>query len=200
MNLVDRSQEKLELAKELGLTEYVRSKENIARKKAAVAELSKMSFKPVDEDTFKFFPKWVFKWHGNVFFQFFIGIPGIVFLLSGFFAKNLRGLSNQDTMLLSITGGILLAMATLGCLISCIRKVRIGGMFLSNWTDELPCGALLALKEAKEAGVVGMGYDGSYQIYYPKVEERLKADPVITGMYKGIEVVIFAWDDSKTYE
>ena len=103
-------------------------------------------------------------------------------------------------MLLSITGGILLAMATLGCLISCIRKVRIGGMFLSNWTDELPCGALLALKEAKEAGVVGMGYDGSYQIYYPKVEERLKADPVITGMYKGIEVVIFAWDDSKTYE
>lgn len=198
--LIDRSQEKLELAKGLGLNGYQSFKETEAKNKAdaiekaqTIKELTSMSFKPIGKDTFKFFPKW--KWVG--------------------FKKAMND------------GGWPL------------RKVTVGNMRLAEWKDELPYGALLAVVEAKKAGVFGHKPEASwssimnrmlanmyspmigipvivdknkeevkkevvenldYKIYFPQIEQRIKADPIITGIYKGVEVEIFAWDDSKVYE
>ena len=80
-------------------------------------------------------------------------------------------------------------------------KCEVKSMNLSSWKDNIPYGGLLAVKEAEQKGISG------FRIYYPakrsiedRVIERIKNDPVITGMYNGVECQIFAWDDRNVYE
>lgn len=80
------------------------------------------------------------------------------------------------------------------------HKVRetawVDHMSLEDWEWDLPYGALLAVKEAKQQKFK------EFEIYYPLMQtsKRLKADPIIVG-YKGNKMYnIFAWDDGKIYE
>jgi len=79
-------------------------------------------------------------------------------------------------------------------------KVIHQGMSLRDWTHRIPYGALLAVKEAKEAGIE------RFSIHYPTTTaERSRwlaaRDPVITGYSpKGNRVEVFSWDDGKFYE
>ena len=68
---------------------------------------------------------------------------------------------------------------------------------LSNWEENLPYGALLAVKEAKEQGLK------NFKILYPEKwgsQERFIADPVIVGLLGNKAYEVFAWDDGKVYE
>ncbi len=77
-----------------------------------------------------------------------------------------------------------------------IKKSELAVMRIDGWANNLPYGAMLAMKEAKEKGLV------NFHIYYPinQFRQREKTDPVIVG-YSGVRMYeIFAWDDGKVYE
>lgn len=66
---------------------------------------------------------------------------------------------------------------------------------LHDWEHDLPYGALLAVKEAKE-----QGYKNFHIAYPTKEGVRMSADPLIYA-FKGKKMYnIFAWDDGKVYE
>jgi hypothetical protein len=77
-------------------------------------------------------------------------------------------------------------------------------MPLKEWDDNLPYGALLSVKEAKQQGYK------DFTIFFPAKDDseyaeikRLKADPIIVAHKKGHGKKvynIFAWDDGKVYE
>ena len=183
-----RTEEKLKLAEELGIEGYVQTqkqalKDAIAKEErdAVIQELTSMKWKPLTKDSFKFFPSFVFDWKS--------------FQLGPFETGGNRGFF----MLLSYIAFPLAPIGLLLALVGCLRRVNIASMPLSEWKDDLPYGALLAVKEAKENGVTKLTHWGNdFRIYYPRLEaRRVNADPIITGLYKGIEVEIFAWDDRK---
>lgn len=120
---------------------------------------------------------------------------------------------------------IILGVISLGLIPLCLlgggfRKSKLWHCKLEEWQDNLPYGALLALKEAKERGLK------HFEIYYPitQASHRLKTDPVIVGYFKekiatymiqekphsinfikpmistGPMIEVFAWDDGKVYE
>ena len=195
-------QEKLEIARELGLMGYVSAQEaKVAEarakeeREAVIQELTAMKFKPITvKEIANYFPKWAFGWSFDPQTPLGMFLVGISCGVSAGIYDYSHGQYVWPVVVCFIIGGAI-GLGLEG-LLGCIRRVQIASMPLSKWTDELPRGALLALKEAKEAGVVAHNY-GSYTIYYPRLEARLKGDPVITGLYKGVEVEIFAWDDKK---
>ena len=94
------------------------------------------------------------------------------------------------------------------------KQARLSSVRLDYWSEELPYGALLAVKEAKEKGFK------HFDIYFPATEKEWlrRQDPVIVGYFfttkmssfsgfsfgpeigKGNMYEIFSWDDSKVYE
>lgn len=224
LQVIDRSEEKLVLARELNLDGYVigkaaeeESKKEAKDKEEAIKELTSMKFKPLTEKDFRFFPKFKLvklirnEWDMPIvlksFFCSFFGFFGL--MVSLLIMKKFNIKNNNVAYFGSVTSYLLsIGVATFFHYFR-FAEVNVASMPLSLWRDELPYGAFLAIKEAKNAGIKGVNvisaYTGNmidigYKIYYPKAEERVKADPIITGMYKGVEVVIFAWDDSKVYE
>lgn len=239
--LIDRTAEKLELAKELGITSYIAyqeselaKKEREAKEKSAIEELTRMKFKPITMKEIRAkFPKfgWV-AWEDDVSIQLLasFGFSGLGLVAGLLLALINMGITGKDNAPLALVlTPIVVAIIGLH-IFNRVRRIQVASMYLNNWRDNLPYGALLAIKEAKEAGITGeketrfyhgkntrhdysdVGYSGcnedckyvttdvGYKIYYPKLEERVKADPVITGWYKGVEVCIFFWDDGKVYE
>lgn len=68
---------------------------------------------------------------------------------------------------------------------------------LQLWEHNIPYGACLAIKEAKQKGLE------EFQIWYPSKSPQFKPgdDPVITAKTKyGLMVEVFAWDDGVVYE
>lgn len=259
IKLVDRTEEKMALAEELGLTSYVNSRKGALKakqeKKAreeALAELTKMNFKPLDWGKVnKMFPSHVWVWK-----RFLSNPNGMRYapitsatLAAGLgwplLAASTTGLEHPWRFF-GIFAGLIWSPFLIGTLInSCLLslvEVRIVTDWLKDWSAELPYGALLAMKEAKELGVetfkedvwlsdwqsydpnnpqhknkvlhgsnygtgfsvdlgIGERRDNGFKIIYPKLgPERLKQDPIIVGLYKDVEVEIFAWDDRKVYE
>lgn len=81
--------------------------------------------------------------------------------------------------------------------LNCLREIDVEYMELKHWPHNLPSGALLAVKEAKERGI------SRFHIYYPALGGHFfKSDPIIVGSYKNntIMIEVFAWDDRKVYE
>lgn len=109
------------------------------------------------------------------------------------------------------------------------HRMPLESMKLEEWKENIPYGALLAVKEAKAAGFT------NFQIHFPVTPERqrLKLDPVITGIFgkkekrvqyanstdcpilhresvlrhshlitviPGQLMEVFAWDDRKIYD
>ena len=231
-------QEKLEIARELGLTGYISAQEaKVAEAKAkeereaVIQELTAMKFKPITmKEIGGYFPKW--KWVVGLKDN---GIAPIFFGFGVFVTVSLVfSLINTPVFPYVFYAAICGFIVAGGVSAIDLKKVQIASMPLSDWRDELPRGALLAVKEAKERGVVGKTImqskqvflgdikelnpngilysngprsysmvseevDRGYTIYYPRLasRQRLQGDPVITGLYKGVEVEIFAWDDHK---
>ena len=203
-NVIDRTAEKVELAKELGLKEYVRTKEQIEEDKQIALELTKMKFNRINEKEIKKkICKRVWDWKSLVGqSRFGMFLATIIFSPVVFMFCDASMVKPKDFF--SWYGVFLLASWSL-IILSCYRKTEFREMLVSDWADELPYGAMLAMKEASENGVIGFkNYnEKTFKIYYPiyaSSNDRVKADPVITGLYKGKEVEIFAWDDSKVYE
>lgn len=211
--VIDRTEEKVGIARELGLAGYIKTKERAAQDALIAKELTKMSFKPIsDEEIEKKICHRVWDW-GTIevdsdAYAAWIGTPTIVLLTSMIITSSIQ---YWEGFKRTIFIGLPIYFLLLGlAFLSCYRRTKVKTIPICQWRDELPYGALLAMKEAREAGIAGMdGYDSPiddpsrYQIHYPGYAssfDRVKADPVITGLYKGVQVEIFAWDDRKVYE
>lgn len=226
---MDRTLEKIALAEELGISYYsnikkeeIKNKEEYARKELVIKELTGMKFRPITHERIaSMFPKWAFKrcdesWGHQ------IAASMVVLSLSGIFSI-FMGIT-LDLIFHVLTNELMFGIVCTNAIVFVsgihlyerVGKVEVAEMKLNNWQGEIPYGALLAVKEAKEFGIKGSQeyenyynekglhaqriVDVGYKIYYPKLQVKIKADPVITGMYKGVEVEIFAWDDRKVYE
>ncbi len=203
--VVDRSQEKLALAKELELDEYVRSREKEIEVKKELENLTNMKFKLTSEREIK---KALTKlyWHGvnferegAQFWSFIIGIGG---LLTAIVVAGVLGMEKGilvQAKLFGLYSLIAFGVWSFGLLLTCVRFCDVRQTRLREWTEELPFGALLAVKEAKERGFK------NFSIYYPCKADyyqpiRLLLDPIITSEKAGLLVEIYAWDDSKIHE
>lgn len=176
--IIDRSAEKIELAKELGLYGYISFKEQFNLKfKATTWE---DAGKKVGSG------KIIFKPHIN--FEAFI----IIMICIGISLLSTLNHSHSNVFFETfVYGGSLL---TAMCFIL-FDKVVSTAMLLERWKSELPYGALLAAKEAQEQGI------SEFHIVYPILQsKRLLEDPVIVGFKDSIMYEIFAWDDGKVYE
>jgi len=203
-SMIDYTEEKVALAKELGLD---RCAEALMAKKLSeeqtrkeVAELTNLKFKPISKPQIeKMLNNRVFKhmhhtenilgiiW-SSVGVAFFLGIDAIVHITTkSHFDKG-------DVTILSL-GTACVVIDALLYFHASFPKMVTSGMKLTSWAESLPRGALLAVKEAKEAGLA------DFNIYYPTLEGRrvYKADPVITGKKPGItsSLMVHAWDDGK---
>lgn len=200
--MVDRTEEKIALAKELGLKGYVQMKEEIKI-------LTELKFKPIThEEIAKKIESFYVRFELNEFSLQVLFFSGLVFFLTTFF-----GTAYFDTTqapdwpaLKAFLGGLRLASfiaaipLVVGLISLFVHRSRSKTMALSSWKEELPYGALLATKEAVAKGIKDL------HIAYPVTatrhaeETRIKADPVIYGYIGNNMVEIFAWDDSKIYE
>lgn len=200
--MVDRTEEKIKLAREIGLTRWADVKADDAARetaeKAYIAQMSSMNFKPVTQAEIEtMLVKRVFKafYHEGGFFMGLFGWAAASTVATLIFYGMSCGMNDPKQWLLATAGWASLVgfISFLGC---SFPKTRVAVKMLSEWKDNLPYGALLAVKEAKDKGLT------HFKIYFPKLEERVKADPVITGVGVGreTEFMIFAWDDSKIYE
>ena len=180
--VIDRTDEKYILAKELGLNGYRIRVEN----EKLVKEFTNLKFKPITRRQIeKALRKLYFEVSGEAFMSaLFIGMIGATI--------SIIPVSEVSPLF------ILLAplSAVLGFFGRAFQLAEVDSMPLRQWQDNLPYGALLATKEAKEAGL------GSFQIFYPVKDSarRLLSDPIITGSKNGIDFEVFNWDDGKIYE
>lgn len=185
---MNRTQEKLELAKELGLNTWYFDKE-LSKQKVAqeVEKLTGMNFKVItNTEIDKRLRRIV--WHGwmHTFDMFWVPL-----FIGGFFCVLFAGISN------SIFPLFLPGLFLVAYLFSCFAKTVVSSEHLSNWEGNLPYGALLAVKEAKANGI------SDFWISYPKYQKkhtRVLADPIIYGHLNGVMIEVFAWDDGKIYE
>lgn len=203
--VIDRTDEKLKLAEELGIEQYLKTRKLEQIKKEAVNELTGMKFNPITQNEIEAkITNYIWDWKSLNTSE---RLPAIILstFIFGVVAFINYIIPEIARIPMHIPAAIWMTIITITTL-SCYRKTVMREDWISSWKDELPYGAFLAIKEAKEKGIdgfYGKGRTDSYKIYYPVLassRDRLKADPVITGLYKGVEVEIFAWDDSKVYE
>ena len=95
-----------------------------------------------------------------------------------------------------LTAGILIFMG--GNMLSIVPHfegfpfLSINSVPVNNWRYDIPYGALLSMKEAKEKGL------SNFEIYYP--QEARKEDPILVGKdVDGKMYEIFNWDEGKLY-
>ena len=204
--VVDRTAEKMELANTLGMQMYWEANKQRLETAKAIKELTDLNFKPcTDERLEKVLRKRVwhgyfgtdrlgnrgFTWLGELLHAFgFIGIISpAVLIVDSFVVEEPLPLSKVYFTL------VIGAICFLTHVLSRFQKCAIESRPLAKWTDNIPYGALLAAKEAKEKGATDL------TVYYPvRNTERVLCDPVLTALYKGIRVEVFAWDDGKVYE
>lgn len=198
--IVDRTEEKVKLAKEIGLLNW-----------ADMNDLIKMKFKPINEDKInirlrdgvRYWSKKALFWdEPDVFMASFLGfIIGlaasfILGMISAQLGKNLiyETIDHRFLVMIPIAA---ISFGIIQYLKSGIRRISVASMRLTDWIDPLPYGAILAVKEAKEAGF----YVETMRIYYPTARrERVLTDPIITAHRNEKLFEVFAWDDSKIYE
>ncbi|HEY5234965.1 MAG TPA: hypothetical protein VIJ14_02205 [Rhabdochlamydiaceae bacterium] len=197
---IDYTEEKVALANELGLEKcaYALLAEKEAKKE--VEELTKLRFKPIDRKKIEhMLKKRIFKFfHHTNFYGEFIGVTivsGIFFGIDLLFRVVDPHAPHNIAFL--ILGSLLGTMSFFLFARSSFPKCEAHGKLLSEWDETLPRGALLAVKEAKEAGLA------DFRIFYPVLEsKRVRTDPIITGKKPGskIALLVHAWDDGKVHE
>lgn len=191
--IVDRTPEKVQLAKELGLHSW-----------AAIHGMVNMKFKRISSEAIEHKlgigrRMWKRSLCRLEFEPIAEGV--LVSVVAGVVAGGVataNGLALHTQLMWAISVGFGLGLPTfLGAWYTTgLCRVWVKHMELSRWTDNMPYGALLAVKEATEAGLT------NFHIYYPTaVSERIMSDPVIVGfMENGQMYEVFYWDDGKIYE
>lgn len=187
--IVDRTPEKVALAKELGLHSW-----------AKIHGMMNMKFKPLNRrDARRRLNDGKIMWRKELLiFDAFqsLTIGGAAFTLSAVLlavtASSSPHLSPKWLLLSPVAGALGVVFMYLR---SGICEVSVERMSLEMWNDNIPYGGLLAVKEAKDIGM------SNFQIYYPTiVSRRLMSDPIITGMINDVEYEVFYWDDGTIYE
>jgi len=146
-------EEKIELAREIGMEKWVIENEILLEMKAQAEKLTQLNIKPISKEEI------IKKISPDCF-------------LNIYTHKIKEKLDFFDTVF----------SRSVFFLFSNWIKTRypIGTMNLLDWKENIPYGALLAVKEAKEIGIT------NFQIHFPITEQRarLMVDPLITG-FKG---------------
>src|SRR3990167_8340128 len=200
-----KEEEKIALAAELGLMEYVSAREHEMVVRKEIEKMTALKFKPITVEeiekkleTFYFEPlagpghKDVWNGYGPMVYVVFGLLGGLV----GMFVTMVPFIGNN--LLLEngcIAVGAVFAMGFLHVPLAC--KAKIVKTSLQSWKGNLPLGALYALKEAQAAGMT------DFAIFYPvKSGARIKADPVIVGtsLSDGPMYEVFSWDDRKVLD
>lgn len=192
--MIDRTDEKIALAKEIGMNDWA---DHVTRVRQEVALLTNLKFKPINEAAIR---KMLCK--GRVFRAFHNEEGVITTMVTG-------GVGSLVSVMLAaavplhpleamLSGLAITAFICLTIFLFCsFPKIALDWKFLTDWKHNIPYGALLAVKEAKAADI------STFRVYYPVVESRrVMADPVITGRLRNSDqdLMIFAWDDGKVYE
>ena len=199
--MVDRTKEKAELAEAIGLQVYANilnnKVRNIAEQKQAVKELAFMKFKPISkQEITKKLPRVYFEREVTpLVFLWFVTVIAAIPIVVGIFNPGAIGVaSNWVCGTIAFVSGVL---GFLGICEPCKTVVRNNGirLYISKFND-VPYGCLLAVKEAQEAGIT------NFSVYYAtkQIDVKMNGDPVCTGIYKGVEVEVFSWDDGKIRE
>lgn len=95
------------------------------------------------------------------------------------------GGSILSTMMSSILG--LFFFSGLVISLNCFKRINVKWKRLSNWKEDLPYGAILAVKEAEALDMK------HFRIYFPSLVQP-KSDPIITAFCNDSEHLIFAWN------
>jgi len=196
--MIDYTEEKIALARELGLQDCANTMATI---KQEVDFLTKINFKPISETQLdKMVEKRVFRFmYHDEFKSCCYGTLAIGNVIAVFMGVMI-GVCTTLKMGFQWGVGLELTTITLAFIafVCCsFPKCNRSTKSLLTWADPLPRGALLAVKEAKDAGLMG------FEIHYPKLEDRrVMTDPVICGYKKGISsrLMIHAWDDGKVHD
>lgn len=199
--MIERVEEKEILADELGLkglTQYIyeqkRDHEREIENKSAIKVLTEMKFKVISEKELKDMLCKKRIWYPSDKAEQLTG--SLVTMFMAFFGFTCAHFAPGNT-----SHYIELSLFFTTCffgilsLMLCFNKPDLKVQRLYEWKNNIPYGALLAVKEAREKGI------GNFYIYYPaKLNKRYNTDPAITGFYNGVQVLVFAWDDDKVYE
>jgi hypothetical protein len=185
--MIDRTEEKIKLAKAVGLKTWAKMREEV--KSLTSLKFKSITLKEIED---KICNKRVF-FSNELLLQSPIIILAIPITVAVFCAS-----PTAYGPIALLTPTLLFVLCVFGfCAFRCFHKYYLELVDLNDWTDDMPYGAFLALKEAKEAGL------GNFVIYYPSTGiTRVKADPVIVGYLKNNKTMleVFAWDDGKVYE
>lgn len=192
--MIDRTDEKIALAKEIGMKNWA---DNMVRIREEVAILTDLRFKPI---TYKALEKMlckgrVFRAWNNEEGKIAASVLGCAGSIVSFIAAGILKVHPLEGLLSGLCVTAILSTVIFLC--CSFPKLVLDFRALRDWTDNIPYGALLAVKEAKASGIDG------FMVYYPRIErQRVLADPAITGRLPGSdqELLIFAWDDSRVYE
>lgn len=196
---VDRTPEKIALAKELGLNTWVEAREWATKE---INLLTKLTFKKITADQIKkkiCNPKWGWGLSiNNIGIQLMGSCAFLLGILFQYMHENIPGGTAADKIALNILSYSFFISGAALTYFYGIFSPDMRVMPLEKWKDNLPYGALLSLKEAKDQGLK------DFHIWYPvREEKRVLMDPVITGVHpnvNGSTFEIFAWDDGKVYE
>jgi hypothetical protein len=195
---MDRTSEKIALAESLGLRNYLSGQKEKLLLKKDIEDLTAMNYKPIHAKAVaKMIGKKLYfnfnKDSDDVIFPFVV-IPMIIGALA--FLIGISNLFVSAPPVSALKCLLLSAVCTSLMFANWLSWTEIIVDSLESWRHDLPYGALLAVKEAKDKGLE------NFKIYYPaKQRRKFSADPVITAKSKaGTEVMIFAWDDRKVYE
>lgn len=191
-------EEKLALMAEIGMTSAVRQFETEAQMLSEVARLSAMKFHRITKKEIdaKLENDYCKSWDE-------VGGDGVGIPFVGFLGGCFLGLicSCPWVPKANVVISIVFSFAAMGIGVGVSAawwgRTMVDRMPLNRWTDNIPYGACLAVKEAKAIGLT------DFEIFYPVTEQaaRLKADPVIVGRDKFRNMYeVFAWDDGKIYE
>lgn len=193
--------EKLELAREIGLTGYVQSLQQELDKNEIMSSTS-LKFKPTTrKEVNSKLPKWCLTMSsdndskGSVFGGSF-AVSCIACLIFGGLIPMIIEIKNKPLA----NHFSVWSLIVIGCLFiaftfwyNFVQKLRINSSGIGengSWKEALPKGAMLAIKEAKEIGM------GNFEIHYPiKDGIRINLDPIITAIYKGVMFEVFHWKD-----
>ena len=193
--IVDRTKEKIELANELGL-EWGKEMIKELEFKSEVSKLTSMNFKPITRIEIQ---KRLIKNNDlPIILGTILSVIGIALFIILPFLHQVKGEFNA----VWLNPGILIGFIGFLILVTAIESPRVilNRMALKDWKDNIPYGALLAVKEAKSVGL------SNFWIYYPvRAERRMMADPIIVGYLSLVDekdtmFEIFYWDDGKVYE
>ena len=231
--VIDRTEEKMALAEELGMGQWKSTRQEKLDEAKAVKELTGLKFKQTTEKEVESKLR-KFCWNGVPKFD---GVPiyinpfSIALFVVGLVSFGIYVAPTVGPPVLGFVSVVFMSLSAALSIFLTLRGFRncdVDNMSINRWTDNIPYGAMLAMKEAKEMGVE------DFKIYYPtkhKQPVRIMIDPIIVGhkpygpkrveSYSGnsitfrdgmlangprtktqskLMVEIFHWDDGKIYE